>query len=266
MLTNDNNSLSTIHNKWTDAQRRIVWMLTCKARSGLHIDLDPIVATSFVILQKYFRSNNFTDNDYDLFTLMTAALFAACKQEDSFRPIEMIYNELSKICKAAPSPKVRSILGKRLYQTHIDNNDIVLVTNAEVDLLNAAGFELTFDLPFQYFNQLMNTMKNIIQPAEFCKIQQSLLIDTCLMICSEHYLDVSPEVTAAAAVVDVFKNEKTIPQLLVSWVDQVHKKHGDHIFRLAQDSINEERNKTVTSSNRKTKKVVLPDKNLNTVL
>lgn len=309
--TNDNNSNDNIQNnfgkitngKWTDAQRRIVWMLLVKARAGLKIEINPIVATAFVILQKYFRNldqsdneNESTVNQYDLITLMTAALFTACKMKDeTFRPMEIIFNELSKICMNAPSQKIRLIIASRVsvigynqnytatyMVSQLCENDYKLISKCEIDLLDATGFDIDFDLPFRYFNEIIIMLNNLIPPDSMNAIYNTWLIDTCLMICSQYYLDLPPEVAAAAAVADSFQNSSNMnvkpiqqqpqpqlqlqyqnqdqdkvdipvgivvpegaPQYIKDWVDNIRQKHGDRLFQLAQHAILEERQKTV---------------------
>mgnify|MGYP001130108183 CR=1 FL=1 len=232
-MENDQNDLGHISNgKWTDAQRRIVWMLLVKARAGLKIEINPVVATAFVILQKYFRSldkndddeqtnENDLDSNYDLLTLMTAALFTACKMNDeTIRPMEFIFNELSKICLNAPSQKVRLILGSRIhminsnFSNHFDvklcYDDFKIISKCEIDLLDATGFDIDFDLPFRYFNEILSMLNSLLPRDSMHAIYNTWLIDTCLMICSQYYLDLPPEVAAAAAVADSFQNRPTI--------------------------------------------------------
>ena len=289
LITNKNTACfgRVVNGRWSDAQRRIIWFLICKAREGLKIELDPVVATAFVILQKYFRNQSNPEseeeviNQYDLLTLMTAALFTACKRgEDSFRPMDSIYQELSKICINAPFQKIRSIAarGPSYARAALTQNDYDLISRCEIDLLNVIGFELGFDLPFKYFNEIIKMMTNLIPQDSMNKFCQTWLIDTCLMICSQYYLDLPPEVAAAAAVFESFQSGKllqlipsqhTQPQLAYSgqscplntpvaivhgdgvsqyifnWVNQIREKHGDRLFQLAQTAMMEERQKTV---------------------
>ncbi|KAH0794441.1 Cyclin, N-terminal domain containing protein [Histomonas meleagridis] len=235
------NSISVVKNKWTDAQRRIVWTLICKARTGIHVELNPIVATAFITLQRYFRGD---DNcTYDLFILMAAALFTSCKQKDSFRPIQLIYSELLKICKAAPSPIIRSIPGPRINSDLIDYKDMVTVTNAEISLLNASGFDMDIELPFAYFDTVKELIQNEIPKDVYDRFCKEAIVDICLVICSEYYLDVPPEVAVAAATAETFQNKE--PPLAVSnWVSGVRLKYGNDAYTLALNSLINEKTKT----------------------
>lgn len=280
----ENNFGYISNGKWTDAQRRIVWMLLVKARAGLKIEINPVVATAFVILQKYFRNldknyedqmnENEIDSNYDLLTLMIAALFTACKiRNDTFRTMENIYYELSKICINAPSQKIRLIVSPRVNHYMISKlcfDDYKVISQCEIDLLDATGFNIAFDLPFKYYNDILIVLDSLLPRDSMRDIYNTWLIDACLMICSQYYLDLPPDVVAAAAVVDSFENRPTqfnlntqqqiqfnqpmndtvsiadgATQYIADWVEGIKQKHGEKLFQLAQHAIMEEKQRTV---------------------
>ena len=181
--------LAVINRCWTDEQRRIVWTLISKARRGLNIEISPIVATAFIILQRYFRNSD--DCSYELFILMVAARFTACKAADNFRPIHLVYAELSRICQSAPSMKIRSLLGDRDQGSQlIRPEDLVEITRAELDLLKSIDFNFDIDTPFVHFEKWKQTLMAAIPNEAFIRLCNSILIDICLMICSSFYLDI----------------------------------------------------------------------------
>ena len=129
-LITNYSSISKINKKWTDKQRRIVWTLICKAHGPMQVDLNPIVTTAFVILQFYFKNSQ--DCEFDLFTLMEAAIFISCKQSNCYRSINTICSVLLQICRSVNSKIIRAIPGNRINP---DYNEVVKVTNAEMKLL-----------------------------------------------------------------------------------------------------------------------------------
>lgn len=233
-----------INKSWTDEQRRTIWCLICKARKGLQVELSPIIDTAFIILQRYFR--NSCDCSYELFILMVAALFTACKAADCFRPIQAVYAELTRICQSAPSMKIRSLLGDREFMTNenqiINQNDIIQITQAELDLLKSIDFNYEIDTPFTHFERWKQTLKATIPDEDLMRVCNSVIVDICLILCSAFYLDVPPEVAAAAATVESCTD--VITTETYDWLKTVHEKYGEELFNLAMKSIKDEKQKT----------------------
>ena len=227
---------------WTDTQRRTVWTLICKSRIRLKLELSPIIATAFVILQKYFQNTD--ECPYKLFIIMSAALFTSCKAANSYRPIEMIYKELSRICKSAPPSLVRSLAGTdAIGDTDITNEDLEEITRAELDLLQSIDFDFNFELPFQHFERWKANLQEQIPNENFIKICNQVIIDICLVLCSKFYLELPPEVAAAAATQDTLSKFE-VGEETVEWFDDVRQKYGNKVFELAMKSITMEKEKT----------------------
>ena len=227
---------------WDDTQRRTVWTLICKSRIRLKLELSPIIATAFVILQKYFQNTD--ECPYRLFIIMSAALFTSCKAANSYRPIEMIYKELSRICKSAPPSLVRSLAGTdSINDQIITNEQLEEITRAELDLLQSIDFDLNFELPFQHFERWKENLQLQIPNENFIKICNQVIIDICLVLCSKFYLDVPPEVAAAAATQDTLSKFE-VTEETAEWFEDVRQKYGNKVFDLAMRSITMEKQKT----------------------
>jgi hypothetical protein len=233
-------NFAVIDGSWNDEQRRVVWCLICKARRGLQIEISPIVASAFVILQRYFRSSD--GCPYELFILMVAALFTACKASDCFRPIQVVYAELTRICQSAPSHKIRSILGERVT-SQVCSGDLLEVTRAELDLLRSIDFDFAIDTPFTHFEKWKQRLMQLIPNDEFFRLCNNIIVDICLMLCSAAYLDVPPEVSAAAAAAG-YVDHAVIAAKTIQWLQEVQERYGKELFELAQASISLERKKT----------------------
>ena len=170
----------------------------------------------------------------------------------------------------------------RCKVTRLCYDDYKIISRCEIDLLDASGFDIDFDLPFRYFNEILIMLDRLLPRDSMNKIYNTWLIDTCLMICSQYYLDVPPEVAAAAAVADSFQNCPSnlslncfhattqpqiqyhqyrqgnaytpvdivtpdgAPQNIIDWVENIKQKHGDRLFELAQHAIVEERQRTIS--------------------
>lgn len=227
-----------ISEEWTEDKRRMVWFLISSARQGLGISIDPIVASAFIILQKYFRGE--IDNEYDLFILMSAALFTSCKAADVFRSINDITRELYRLCVRSRSKVINQIISKHLYESdyNVSCQDLKLIIKAETDLLIANDFEISMDLPFAHFERWKkNMIEQSLMDENFIKLCNNVMLDICLLICSCYYLDVPPEVAAAAAASRTFGNDQ--------WVTSVRQRFGNDLFDLAMNSIQFEDSRTL---------------------
>ena len=243
MNSQDTYPLHQIRQKWTEPQRRIIWTLISKARQRLRIELDPVVATAFVLLQKFFRDN---ECSYDVIILMTAALFTSCKQTDSFRSMLEIYTELFRLCAVAPSRSLRSLLYGHRMVVPMDITDVDLITQAELDLLDATGYDFCIELPFTYSTKVAEVLAAVFPEDRLQHCHHQMAVDICLALCSDVYLDVPPEVTAAAATIDSLACE-TIPDQIVSWIKDVISKYGVNVFNVARIAITMEKEKTAKS-------------------
>jgi hypothetical protein len=173
---------------------------------------------------------------------MVAALFTACKASDCFRPIQAVYSELMRICQSAPSLKIRSIVSDRL-SGHFGRADLTEVTRAELDLLRSIDFDFAIDTPFAHFEKWKQSLMEAIPSETFFRLCNSIIVDICLMLCSAAYLDVPPEVSAAAATAG-YVDHGVIPMDTIRWLRDVQAKYGKELFDLAQASISIERMKT----------------------
>jgi hypothetical protein len=239
-------SLGFIDGSWTDEQRRVIWCLICKARHGLQLEVSPIVASAFVILQRYFRNSE--GCAHELFILMVAALFTACKAADCYRPVRAIYAELMHICHNAPSLKIRSIPGDR-ERPVVDPIDLAQITHAELDLLRSIDFDFAIDTPFTHFEKWKQTLMSSLPDPAYIRLCNAIVVDICLMLCSAAYLDVPPEVSAAAATAGRV-GSCVIPMDAIRWLNHVREKYGKDLFDLAQASISLEKRRTVQPGNR----------------
>ena len=228
---------------WSDEQRRAVWCLIAKSRRNLQLEISPIIASAFVILQHYFK-NQGNENPYDMFILMVAALFTACKAGDCYRPMELIYQELAKILKMAPNSIVRNIQQNSCsIDERTQADDMIQITNAEIDLLHSVNFETNLELPFQYFEKWRQNLMLMVPNQSFMEICTKIIIDICLVICSKFYLDLPPEVAAAAATADTLP-ENLLTKELAEWFADVREKYGKNVLDLANKALAEEKNRT----------------------
>lgn len=228
---------------WSDEQRRAVWCIIVKSRKNLKIELSPIVATAFILLQHYFKNPG--ENPYTIFTLMVSSLFAACKACDCYRPIKYIYDELARILKIAPKEITENIGTNPDEITALQPQSMVDLTHCEIDLLNAVDFNTQVELPFVHFEKWRESLKTKIPNEQFMMICSKIVIDICLVICSRCYLDLPPEVAAASAMAESVPSDILSTELL-EWFEDVRQKYGDKVFKFAQMSIEAERGRTAT--------------------
>jgi hypothetical protein len=218
-----------------------MWCLICKDRHGLQVEVSPIVASAFVILQRYFRNSD--SCAYKPFIPIVAELFAACKAADCFGPLRLIYEEIMRVCYTAPSVKIRSILGERAPKM-FDPGDLGQITHAEFDLLRSIYFAFSIDAPFTHFEKWKQTLISKIPDQAYMRLCNGIAANIFVMICSAEYLDVPPEVSAAASAVRRM-DEGLVPVYAVRWFNHVQEKDGKDLFELAPASISSEKKKTV---------------------
>lgn len=232
-----------VRSSWSDDQRLAVWCLICKSRRELEIGISPIVSNSFIILQRYFRESE--SCDYDLFILMVAALYSACKAANSYRPMQAIYKVLSDICQSAPSLKIKQIVGDRIDNPIIDTQELEQIASAERDLMKIISFNYDFETPFTHFQKWKQTLMSTIPDQSLIRMCNGVIVDMCLLLCSSFYLDLPPEVAAAAAVEDSFNSSNEVISVeTIQWMNKIKEKYGIEIFNMALQSISEEKRKT----------------------
>lgn len=220
--------------RWTDVQRRTVWWLICRARSNLQVEVDPVVASAFVILQKYFREDY--EDQYELFYIIAAALVTSCKASGNPRPVSMILNALSNICQSANSQTIRNLFSVLTRKQVFDYEDMLMVNGAEIDLLRAINFSYDIEMPFTHLNRWKQSVRETIPDIESVEVINKIMVDICLIICSDYYLDVPPEVAAAAAASGTVGVQP--------WITEVKERYGEEVFNLALQSLNFEKART----------------------
>jgi len=237
---------SLIQSTWTERERRIVWFVVSKARFTLQIEISPVIASAYILLQNYFRTNS-NQSKYKLLTLVVASLFSSCKFSDCLRPVDLIYSVILRICQSIDSQMVKAYVDEishnELFQ--VTKQEVSLVHNAEFDILDSIEFNVEIELPFKYIEK----WKTFVIPHLPEKLQivllQKISIDICYIICSDSYLDVPPEVTAAVAIFDIMKNEMPQEPDNYGWINHLMEKYGDDKFNIALNSLSIEKQRTV---------------------
>jgi hypothetical protein len=143
--------------------------------------------------------------------------------------------------------KIRALLGNRDSPGPppiLNPEDLLAIGNAEIDLLRSVDFNMSFDLPVTHFERVKQRLMAEIPNEAFVVLCQSVVVDICLLICSAYYLDLPPEVAAAAAI-DESVNTEVIPTETFEWLASVRERYGGQLFDLARASISQERERTV---------------------
>jgi hypothetical protein len=214
------------HAHWNETERRTVWWLICTSRKRLGLPLDPVVATAFVILQRYFRDAS--RRDCALIHLITAALLLSCKIVGIIRRISVIFHELVWICKTVPSRIIRVLFSVDKLSDTATARDLAVVSRAEMSLLFVINFDCTIEIPFSH---LIHCSVHLTS-----EIWSKIVVSVCLLICSEHYLDIPPEVAAAVAAHDVLGPRE--------WMVEVLRRYGEEPWNLAVQMLQREKSRT----------------------
>lgn len=236
-------SFNHINGIWNNQQRRIVWFLISSSRQILKISIDPIVASAFVILQTFFRQIQLGFSgvpQHDLFTLMLASLFDSCKMSGCFKSIAEIYSAIYQTCCRAPFSYTRALIAD--LSPTISSEYIKAVLRAEFDVLRVINFELSYELPFSYFDGILNSLRSFIPVQDFSHKRDLAHSDICFIICSARYLDVPPEVIAVVAALDTL--DKYAPEQTSKIYLSLREKYGQQVFEVAQQSMDFEKSQT----------------------
>lgn len=243
-MQKENNSVI----RWNESDRRTAWTLITKVRTNLNLELSPVIATAHCVLQRYFRQTE--ECPYKLFILMIAALFTTCKANDTYRPMELIFTELNNVCSRCPSAQVRDMAMRTAFSEDILRE----ISNAEIDLLTTSFFDINIDLPFSYIEKWKSELHKILPGDEFIKICNSVIVDVCLLICSQGFLDAPAEAGAAVAIQNMIEryghylasqSEETYNSLQ-EWLQSIKEKYDNRVFDWIYRLISNEKSKTVT--------------------
>jgi hypothetical protein len=158
---------------------------------------------------------------------MAAALFLACKIEDCYRPLKLIWKSLleafTTIQCRVPASVIFTLFGARDY-TNIEliEADCFKIVSAEIEFLNSLNWDLHIDLPFRHFENMRNCFSELIQENRLIIEDRfnSVLRDLCLLLKNQRYLDFSSEVCAAVGISHSFENIK-LPAEVSVWIERV---------------------------------------------
>jgi hypothetical protein len=210
---------------WSHEQRDLSWIVCNIARNPLKLGVYPCIASSFAILHRFFREP-IRPSPPDMGILLTAAVFLACKIEDQFRPLVMIFRELSgalqRIESRVPREHIIALFGDRDYgKCELTDGEFRQIGLIEIEYLNALQWNLQIDLPFRHMPRITNPPADgSAQPDER---QWKVVQDFCLIMKDERYLDFTPELSAAVVVSRCFEDQ-ALPASVTEWLETVRTK------------------------------------------
>lgn len=232
--------------KWSDKQRQYSWIAISYSRMELNLPVSPCIASAFVLLHKYFDDPCHADEP--LYLLMTSALFLACKIEDTYRSMKIVFAAISK-CIMKISQKitlngVKQVFGDRDYTlTELTSEEMKKIALCEIHLLNAIDWDMDIDLPFNHFNDAKPAFECLTQKDNLEKSFDFILRALCLIMKDKQYLQIPPPVSAAASIQYCFSG-RTLPQTTSDWIKQLMEQYPEE-FQIALQIIEKEGAKCV---------------------
>ncbi|OHS98872.1 Cyclin, N-terminal domain containing protein [Tritrichomonas foetus] len=225
---------------WTEEQRSHAWIIVSFARIGLNLSVSPCIASAFILLHNYFADPNHSDEE--LYILLTAALFLACKIEDTYRSMELIFKELANsillVKKRLKPQQAKEYLGDRDFSKNtLTIEEMKKVGICEIHILNSIGWNMEIDLPFSHFNEIQPAFNSMAQ-TDANDLQNRfnyVLRDICLILKNENYLKIPPPISAAAAILHAFHG-KNLPENAVAWIEGLQKQSPE-LFQMAYQII-----------------------------
>lgn len=103
----------------------------------------------------------------------------------------------------------------------------------------ANNFSEKFDLPFRYYTEFRKFFE-----VDKKEVETKILQDICLLICSRGYLEIGPEVAAAAAIFGSLVSEIKTDNAL-TFANSMKIKYGDETIEKALKFMCFERSRTI---------------------
>lgn len=215
---------------WDSNHREISWTVLMFSRKGLNLTTSPTIVSAFILLHHYFQKN--TSTSYDLYMLLTSSLFLACKIEDMFRPMNLIFLEFTKSCVILRShfsdKLMRMTLGNRNYEnSDLAANEITQISQIEIEILNSIKWNMNISIPFTHYNahrKIISTLpvsQNVIN-----NIDSGTLINLGKIVKDPKCIHISDEASAAAAFYISF--QKNLQETkTIAWINDVKERLAD---------------------------------------
>jgi hypothetical protein len=220
---------------WSAQQRDLGWIVCSIARKGLKFPIT-CTASAFAILHRFFREPIRPDPP-DLCILLTAAVFLACKIEDQYRAVGLIFKELSSAlhtvqCRV-PKEQILALFGDREYgNCELSDSELQIIGLIEIEFLNALRWEMHIDLPFHHVHHIDTDLRakiNVYGPLD--ARLNNVLRDLCLIMKDPEYLDFIPELSAAVAVSHCFKDVE-LPENMGNWIEEMRSRNPEQFAKV----------------------------------
>jgi hypothetical protein len=96
------------------------------------------------------------------------------------------------------------------------------VSMIEIELLNAIGWNLPIDLPFQHINDVKVEFNEVLEAENMELFFNSVLRGLCLIMQSAEYLSIPPVVSAAVAV-SLRIDQERLPASVKKWINDLRE-------------------------------------------
>ena len=223
---------------WTETRRHISWSLLTFTRNRLKIGLETCVSTAFMMVHQYFLTNS--SSPHSLFIILVTALFSSCKMNENVRTMQQIYSELLNCCRDASNRIGRQKLIDNLGRSNFDDCQITPaevneVNECELNLLEAGGFNMKLDLPFNYTNKYVVPYFKDVPNEIRSDWKNKLTRNICVLLCIQKTAEMPACVLAVAATINAFEGIAQIPGETEAWIRQVEEEHGVEGINKAQE-------------------------------
>ena len=170
--------------------------------------------------------------------LLTSSLFLACKVEEFYLPLEIIFKEISNtillLQKRKCTMTAARVLGDRDFTIQTLNpTELRQVSNIEIDLLNSLNWNLSVDMPFIHINRHKYIFNDIGEPTIVNNLMNIIIRNLCLVVKSKDYLSFNVEISTISAVYlgFIFMNY-IIPESVLKWIDEEKSKDENQFIKI----------------------------------
>lgn len=222
--------------QWDNEHCRIIWRILVCMRHFIKVDFDPIIITSFLLLQKYFQNRK--DAKYKLYILsITSFLISTknneirCDIRDAFKSFIFSAQSFIKIFGENYLSNILELPNLK-ERDSISNEELTSITNCEIEMVDALNYIFDIDSPFTHLQKhVFPFLKEEIHGDSKKKLES---ITVAFIPCNE-YFEFPAELIAASSAMITFQLYKvTPPPEVKQWISEVKSHHTSTTFQKIQ--------------------------------
>ena len=221
---------------WDNEHCRILWRILVYMRHYIKVDVDPVIITSFVLLQKYFQSRK--ESVYKMYiTAITSFLISTKNNEikcDILDAFKLFVYSAKCFIQYFSEDYLSNILElpNLKGRESISDEELSLVTACEMEMVESLNYIFEVDTPFNYLQKFVFPYLN--EESKELKMQMEKI--TVYFIPCLEYFRFPEELIAASSVMITFSvtSKANIPNEVKEWLSKIKSKYNSETFQEIQ--------------------------------